>query len=58
MLNEIIKPKLLQDVSQELSLTHEKHRLGVAELAKKEEQLVVLQVIVELKTVVKVDFLS
>ena len=28
----------------ELSMTQEKHRLGVAELAKKEEQLVVLQV--------------
>ena len=34
----------LQEISQELSLTQEKHRIGVAELAKKEEQLVVLQV--------------
>ena len=31
-------------MSRELSETHEKHRISVAEIAKKEEQLVVLKV--------------
>jgi len=33
-----------QEMSRELSETHEKHRISVAEIAKKEEQLVVLKV--------------
>lgn len=38
------KLMLLQEMTQELSLSQEKNKIGVTELAKKEEQLVVLQV--------------